>query len=236
MFATDAELYDAIYFTFKDYAAEARDIAQRIRALHPAARDVLDVGCGTGEHARLLTTEHGFAVDGIDINADFLRLAREKNPAGRFVAADMTAFDLDRRYDVVICMFSTIGYVRTLAKLEQALGCLARHVTRDGVIIVEPWYPPGVLEDGHHTTRSAEARGIRVTRDSVTKIDGRISRLYFDYTIDDGTRKLEESEIHELGIFTPDEMLRAFTAAGLAAEHEAPSEGNRGFYIARRRA
>ncbi|MEW5916094.1 MAG: class I SAM-dependent methyltransferase [Gemmatimonadota bacterium] len=236
MFATDAELYDAIYFTFKDYAAEANDVAQRIRALHPAARSVLDVGCGTGEHARLLATTHGFSVDGIDINADFLRLAREKNPAGVFVTADMTAFDLGRRYDAVICMFSTIGYVQTLPRLDLALGCLARHVTDKGIVIVEPWFPPGVLEDGHHSTRSAEADGIRVTRDSSTLIDGRISRLRFDYTIDDGIQTRRVSEVHELGLFTPDETLRAFDAAGLDAQHEAPSERNRGLYIARRRA
>ena len=134
MFQAPAELYDAIYFTFKDYAAEAADIAARIRAAHPAARTVLDVACGTGEHARLLAQSHGFAVDGLDLNADFLRLARAKHPAGNFIVADMTDFDMGRRYDAVICLFSSIGYLKTLPRVERALACFRRHTAPGGVI------------------------------------------------------------------------------------------------------
>lgn len=130
MFTAAAELYDAIYFTFKDYVTESADIAQRIRSLHPTARTILDVACGTGEHTRLLATEHGFHVDGLDLNADFLRLARLKHPHGRFTVADMTDFSLAERYDAVICMFSSIGYVRTLPALERALCCFTQHLAR----------------------------------------------------------------------------------------------------------
>ena len=87
MFTASAELYDAIYFAFKDYVAEAGDIAERVQRLSPSARTILDVGCGTGEHARLLT-ERGFHVHGLDINEDFLRLARSKVPTARFHCAD----------------------------------------------------------------------------------------------------------------------------------------------------
>jgi SAM-dependent methyltransferase len=236
MFTAAAELYDAIYFTFKDYASEAADIAQRIRFHHPSAVTVLDVGCGTGEHARLLTTQHRFLVDGVDLNSEFLRLAQEKNPASRFFTADMTDFDLAARYDAVICLFSSIGYVKTLPQLERALRCFARHVTPRGVVIVEPWFPPGVLEDGHHSTRVAESGTLRVTRDASTVLEGRISRLRFDYTIEDRGDTRHITELHELGLFTPEETLQAFAAAGFHAEHEAPSPTNRGFYAARLRA
>ena len=84
MFTESAELYDVIYFSFKDYRAEAAQIAALLRSLHPACRSLLDVGCGTGEHARLLASLHGFSVDGLDVSLDFLRIARAKHPAGRF--------------------------------------------------------------------------------------------------------------------------------------------------------
>ncbi len=233
MFTEAAELYDAIYFSFKDYAAEAADIARLVNSLSPGAHTILDVACGTGEHARILSADHGYQVDGIDLNDDFLRFARLKNPAGRFVSADMTDFDLGRRYDAVICMFSSIGYVQTLPALERALACFRNHVTVDGIILVEPWFPPGKLTSGHHATRSAEAGGVRVERVSNTEIDGTLSRLRFDYLLQEGGRSRHTSEVHELGLFTEEETMRAFAAAGLEASHQAEGPAGRGLYIAR---
>ena len=233
MFTESAELYDAIYFTFKDYALEAADIARHIRAEHPDARTVLDVACGTGEHARLLAIDHDFTVDGVDLNREFLRLARLKHPAGHFYEADMRELDLPDRYDAVICMFSSIGYVKTLPELERTLRAFRKHVAPGGIVIVEPWFPPGVLTSGHHSTRSAEANGVRVERDATTEVEGRMSYIRFDYTIHEGDRVRRTTELHELGVFTVEETLEAFSAAGLTARHEAPSERNRGLYIAR---
>jgi ubiquinone/menaquinone biosynthesis C-methylase UbiE len=233
MFTEPAELYDAIYFSFKDYGAEAASIAARIRAEHPSAHTVLDVACGTGEHARLLATEHRFAVDGIDLNADFLRLARQKHPAGRFYEADMREFDLPHRYDAVICMFSSIGYVKTLPQVERTLRTFKRHLAPNGVVIVEPWFSPDVMKTGSHSVRTATANGISVERTGTIVIDGRMCHLTFDYVIEQDGAVRRTREVHELGLFTKDETLRAFAAAGLVAEHHAPSDTNRGLYIAR---
>jgi ubiquinone/menaquinone biosynthesis C-methylase UbiE len=233
MFSASAELYDAIYFTFKDYVAEATDIARRIRAVHPEACSILDVGCGTGEHARLLATQHGFSVDGIDINPEFLRLARAKHPTGRFFTADMIDFNIGDRYDAVICMFSSIGYVRTLPALERAFRSFARHVTQTGVVLVEPWFPPEKMESGHQSERSATSGTVRVHRVGTTEIEDRLCRLRFDYTVEELGRVQRITEVHELGLFTEQETLQAFAAAGLAAQHEAKSPSNRGLYVAR---
>jgi 2-polyprenyl-3-methyl-5-hydroxy-6-metoxy-1,4-benzoquinol methylase len=85
MSSQTAEYYDLLYSTIKDYAREAPAIAANLRQLNRQARTVLDVGCGTGEHAKRLTAD-GFLVDGIDLDPVFIRLARRKHPAGQFVA------------------------------------------------------------------------------------------------------------------------------------------------------
>jgi SAM-dependent methyltransferase len=232
LFTESAELYDAIYFTFKDYVTEAADIARRLRALQPAARTVLDVGCGTGEHARLLCADHGFEVHGIDLNPEFVRLARAKNPAGQFWQADMADFQLGQQYDAVICMFSAIGYVRTLPRLEQALHSFRRHTRAHGVILVEPWFPPGRLTPGQHSVRRAQQGDLHVERTATTEVDGRVSRLRFEYAIEERGVIRHATETHELGLFTEEETLAAFHAARLTAVHEAPSGTHRGLYIA----
>src|SRR4030095_12806055 len=100
MFSESAEFYDAIY-SFKDYATEAAHIAALIRRLSPQAKAGLDVACGTGEHA-LHLTKHGFDVDGLDLDAGLLQVAREKHRSGHFFQADMSDFALERRYDVIL--------------------------------------------------------------------------------------------------------------------------------------
>lgn len=232
MFTESAEFYDAIYFSFKDYAAEAARVASLIRAERPGARTVLDVACGTGEHARLLVAD-GFDVDGIDLNPQFLRLARRKVPGGRFEEADMAAFRLGRRYDAVICMFSSIGYVETLARMIDALTCFRDHLAEGGVLLVEPWFPPDKLVPGRVSSRTVEAGGARVTRTSTIEVEGSLSRLRFEYAIDERGQTRSASEVHTLGVFSEVETLAAFASAGLVARHIAPRDGDRGMYVAR---
>ena len=114
MFSKSAELYDKIYFEFKDYEAEAQMINESINRENPSAQKILDVACGTGEHARILREKYGFDVDGIDLNDKLISLAQRKNPIGNFNNADMVDFDLGKSYDIVMCLFSSIGYVKTL--------------------------------------------------------------------------------------------------------------------------
>src|ERR1700752_2391846 len=90
-FVESAELYDAIY-QFKNYKRECERLRALIDEAVPAGSTILDVACGTGEHARFLKAH--FAVDGVDINENYLRAARLKNPTGDYTLADMTNFGL----------------------------------------------------------------------------------------------------------------------------------------------
>ena len=233
MFTESAELYDLIYSSFKDYGAEAAQIAALLESIDPVYRTVLDVGCGTGEHARLLAEIHGFTVDGLDLNPEFLRIARAKNPAGQFFEADMSDFHLPTRYDVILCLFSSIGYVKTLDRVAQTLRCFRKHLAGDGVVILEPWFPPDKMRTGHHSERTGQGPEVRVRRIGTTEVDGRLSRLRFEYTIETGSGTRQATEVHELGLFAIDEMLAAFAAAGLTAEHQPEGLAGRGLYIAR---
>lgn len=233
MFSESADLYDLIYSSFKDYPAETAEVARLLRSLNPSYQTVLDVGCGTGEHAHLLASRHGFTVDGLDIDPQLLRIARAKHPAGRFFESDMTDFHLHTRYDVILCLFSSIGYVKTLDRLERTLRCFRAHLSGQGVVVVEPWFPPDKMRTGPHSERVGESPGVKVRRVGTTEVDGRLSRLRFEYTIESGTGIRQATEVHELGLFTIEEMLASFAAAGLAAEYQATGLSGRGLYIAK---
>jgi len=233
MFSASADLYDLVYSSFKDYPVEATELAALIRRIHPRAITVLDVACGTAEHARLLHEVHGFDVDGLDLDPSFVRIARTKLRDGSVFEADMTSFSLSERYDVITCLFSSIGYVKTLDNVQRALESFRAHLAPGGTVIVEPWFPPGVLQNGRISVNTAESPDVKVCRMAHTEIDGRLSRLRFDYLIGRASGIEHASEVHELGVFSTEEMMECFRKAGLDAEHDEKGPSGRGLFVAR---
>ena len=231
MFSASAEFYDLIYSTFKDYTGEATQIGSLLRRHSPQSQTLLDVACGTGEHARLLAAQ-GFIVDGLDLDPAFVTIAQQKHPAGQYFVADMGDFHLPHQYNAVLCLLSSIGYLQTLDRVRGALIAFHNHLTPGGIIILEPWFAPGQLDPTRVTRHKGEANGIRVSRVSRVEIEGTISRLHFEYEISNmlGTRRA--SEIHELGLFTTAELLRTFQEAGLQVEHDPQGLTDRGLYFA----
>jgi hypothetical protein len=123
--------------------------------------------------------------------------------------------------------------VCTLDRVERALGCFRQHLADGGVIVVEPWFAPGQLDPSRVMRNTAEAGGLHIERVSHLEIDGHLSRLHFDYTLTDATGVRTATEVHELGLFTPAEMLAAFAAAGLHVEYDQTGLDGRGLYLAR---
>src|SRR5438132_6970452 len=69
MYARSARIYDLLYTgtRIKDYAAEADVLHAIIQRVHPDARTLLDVACGTGAHLAFLRERYevaGLIVDG----------------------------------------------------------------------------------------------------------------------------------------------------------------------------
>jgi SAM-dependent methyltransferase len=226
-----AEFYDLLYAAFKDYAAEAELLTALIRRHSPAARSILDVGCGTGKHAEALAAA-GFAVDGVDLEPEFVALARTRGP-GTFVVADMETLALPAKYDVVLCLFSAIGYVGTVARLEHTIGRLARHLNPGGLLVVEPWFEPGQLTDRLVMVVSGQQDSLAVARVSRTLIEGTTSVLEFEYLIGRPSGIERRSERHELGLFTEAQMEAAFGKAGLSVERQPGMLQLRGLYLGR---
>lgn len=232
MFSASAELYDLIYSGFKDYVAETAKLATFIRGEHGAARAILDVACGTAEHARLLANEYGFEVDGLDLDPEFVAIAKRKLPRGTVYRGDMTSFTVPRKYDVVLCLFSSIGYVRTLTRVRDALERFRAHLAPGGIVLVEPWFAPGVLEAGRISVNDAQSAEVRVVRMSHVTVEDRLSRIRFEYLIGRPEGIEHATELHELGLFTTDELLDAFTSVGLSATHDPQGLDGRGLFIA----
>jgi SAM-dependent methyltransferase len=232
MFSESADLYDTIYTQLKNYRDEAEKVTAWIKKLRPNARSVLDVACGTGEHDRFLRTD--FRVDGIDLNPEFIRTAKSKNPGGDYRVADMISFDLQKRYDILVCLFSSIGYVQTTENLHSTLTCFRRHLNDDGLLLVEPWFTPEAWNKGVLHMTTVDDAQLKVCRMSISDaIDSRLSLFTFHYLVGTPKGVVHFTEDHKLGLFTFEEMKAAFAATRFTVQYDGQGMG-RGLYIAAR--
>ncbi len=229
MYTLTARYYDKFY-SFKDYRAEAAKICQIVEDhLGPGRHSLLDIACGTGKHLEILRER--FAVEGLDLNADLLEIARERLPNVPLHLGDMERFDLGRTFDVVTCLFSSIGYLKTLDRVTSACACMARHLNPGGVLMIEPWFTPGEWRPGTVHALLVEEPELKIARVNTSLVDGRISYFDLHYLIGtpQGTEHLVER--HELGLFEQSEMRAALESAGLRVRYDQQGLIGRGLWI-----
>ena len=122
------------------------------RTYGKSTRSVLDLGCGTGNHAFPLA-ERGYEVVGVDRSAEMLAHARGKSvnasTNGRLVfqQGDIRAVELRRNFDAVLMMFAVLGYQLDNADVLSALRNARRHIRSDGIFVFDVWYGPAVLRE-----------------------------------------------------------------------------------------
>lgn len=228
MFSRSARIYDAIYASIRDYRKEAAELDRLIQQRRPGARTLLDVACGTGAHLEHLPR---YELEGLDLDPEMLAVARERLPAVTFHQGDMAGFELGKRFDAVVCMFSSIGYVKTEERLRTAAAAFGRHLEPGGVLVLEPWLAPDVWQDRHISSVFVEEPELRIARMNVPERDGDVSIVEFQYLVGtpDGIERF--SERHELGLFTVEQYLDAFRSAGLEVEHDSEGPMGRGLYV-----
>jgi SAM-dependent methyltransferase len=223
-----AAVYDAIY-SFKNYEAEALRIHAIVsdRKRSPG-NAMLDVACGTGGHMRFL--RNNYTVEGLDTSERMLDIARAHFPDLKFFLGDMVSFDLGRQFDAIVCLFSAIGYAKTLPKMRQAILRMRHHLLPGGVLIVEPWFPKGFQHAGVHSL-FVDKPDLKIARIDipVSRNDQSIINFHMMVGTPDGIEHFTEK--HVLGLFSHEEYLAAFRDAGLEVSHDEKGLMGRGLYI-----
>jgi ubiquinone/menaquinone biosynthesis C-methylase UbiE len=230
MYAESATYYDAIYSSRYDFAAGAgviREVVNRCKQFEGST--LLDVACGTG--AYLVHFRDHFTVEGLDSSSEMLAIARAKLPEVRLHEANMIDFNLGRRFDVIVCLGSSIGYVKSAANLRRTLSTFARHLEPGGVVLVEPWFFPQVWENGRVTADLTDEPNLKIARILVSGLSGRLSTFDIYNLVARGNAVHSFTEHHELGLFTHEEHVDSFQSAGLRVDYDPKGPMGRGLYI-----
>lgn len=227
----EASVYDAIYTQMKDYAKEA----ERVRGLitensRIQVNSLLDVACGTGLHDQFLAEY--YRLEGLDFSLPMLAEAKKRLPDVMFHHGDMGNFDLGKQFDAVTCLFSAIGHMVTLERLQAAISCMAYHLKPGGVLIIEPFIDPADWRPGTvNVNLVANEKIVRVTK---SELEGHVAhlnmRFFTEWDEEAGTARFFTSKF-PVAMYTRDEFTAALTAVGLDVVFDEVGLMGRGLYI-----
>jgi SAM-dependent methyltransferase len=102
----------------------------------PDDTNILDLCCGTGQLAKILT-EKGHRVTGIDGSGKMLRYARINAPAARFILKDARAFRLPPTFNAAFSTFDALNHVMTIEDLQMVLKNVCKCLISGGIFIFD---------------------------------------------------------------------------------------------------
>ena len=230
-----ARFYDRIY-AGKDYAGEAAELTRRARRIvGPGPRTLLDVACGTGRHLERFRRE--FAVHGADASAAMLREARRRlGPEVPLVRGDMRHLVVRPAVDVLVCLFSAIGYLPTSRDRRAAFQAFFSSLRPGGVALIEGWLTPAAFRAGSIHLQTYDGPDVKIARLSRSLRQGGFSRIEMEYLVlEPGRRVRRYREVHRQPLIAPRQMLAELRAAGFDASVVLRGRwAERGLYVARR--
>ena len=216
VFQDYARFYDLLN-SGKDYAGETAYVRQALVEYGTGISTVLDMGCGTGRHARELA-KSGFTVHGVDRSPDMVCEAAE-HAAGlepevaarlSFDTGDVREYRANRSFDAVTALFHVVSYQTTNQALTDTFRTAAAHLENGGLFLFDVWYGPAVLSQRpERRERSCEDDRIHVRRKArpILNTDENIVAVNYEFVVTDRTTMSRRTfkETHTMRyLFTPE--------------------------------
>lgn len=183
---------------------------------------LLELACGTGNHAFELE-KYDYKIVATDYSDDMLACSRkkavEKGSSIDFRLQDMRKLDIEEKpFDAVICLFDSIGYVKTNDALSRVFQGVNRHLRTGGLFLFEFLHASAMVKAYDPVrVRRWSLGNTELIRISETNLDYLNQLVRVEYTIyglrDDGTYlKLVETQFNMF--FLLQEMAEKLLAHG----------------------
>jgi SAM-dependent methyltransferase len=108
---------------------------------------ILELGCGTGR-VTLALVDHCRYIQGIDISPAMISICREKlaragipQSKARVIEGDITDFDLQQTFDLIIAPFRVLQNLETDQEVDGLFRCIHRHLAPNGTCVLNVFRP-----------------------------------------------------------------------------------------------
>ena len=201
-------------FTEERAKKESAFVASALE-LKPGA-SVLDLCCGQGRHAVQLA-KRGLRVTGLDLNPEYLELAKQAAKAGKVtiktIAADMRKIPFKNKFDAIVNMYSSFGYLESEAEDLKVLESAAKALKAGGRILLDmlnrEWAIDNYIQNDWHT--GADGTLYIERRD----LDLATSRMHVHFIVVDPNGGRRGSIGHIIRLYTLTEMTRLLERVGM---------------------
>jgi SAM-dependent methyltransferase len=211
VFNNYAKYYNLLYRD-KDYKSEAAYVDGLIKRFsEKTGKTILDIGCGTGIHAALMSN-YGYKLTGIDLSEEMIAIARSKAiENAQFQVGNATDFELDKKFDIVTSLFHVLSYQTTNDNVRSMIKNAAMHLSEKGLFIFDFWYGPAVLNFKPSVRiKRLQDEEIKVTRlaEPVLKPNENIVEVNYELIITSKAKNETEvvEEVHPMRYFFKPEI------------------------------
>ena len=147
----------------------------------------------------------------------------------------MMDFAIDKEFDTQVCLYGSIGFVRTFENLNKALANFSAHLKPGGVLCLTPWstqedFEPKIVVDSvkHPDVRLARMENVKLKAPGLVEVD-------FHHLIGRDGRVTYHQQSVVIGLFSRQQYLDAIDGAGLELmEHYRGSEIRMGVFVTRK--
>ena len=205
-----------------------------IHALNLQPNDhVLDLCCGQGRHSIALA-KTGLSVTAVDLSEEMLTIAKQNaldekvapvnggNAEGKggptFRQADMRHLphDFENRFDAVINMFSSFGYLESEHDDQQVLHQIAKSLKPRGKLLIDLLNREWVIINNEEFDWHEHEDGRIILERRQLDLQNSINHLTYTEILPDGTRN-EMSDLH-MRLYSLTELTKMLTVAGMNLE------------------
>ncbi len=166
----DSSTYgDRIADVYDEITAPTTSAAQAVQFLASVAgkRRVLELGVGTGRVAIPLAAR-GFKVFGIEASPKMAKKMRAK-PGGEAIAVEIGDFadvKIGGKFSLIYVIFNTLFMLNSQDEQLRCFSRVARHLTDDGVFVIEAFVPDQALFDRGQRVSVSSIENDRVKLDT----------------------------------------------------------------------
>lgn len=213
--------YDFLYQD-KDYEKECDFIEAIFSKFSGNVKTILDLGCGTGGHA-LILSKRNYHILGVDRAKDMLEIAKmkakEANRSIKFIMGDIANICLREKFDAVISMFAVMSYQSANSALAGLCRVAKYHLVPGGLFIFDCWNGLAVLRERagariKEVKLNEKEKIIRFTEPILDILSHTVEIKYKVCKIQDGHLINEIEESHLMRFLFPQEIKYFLEVAG----------------------